>query len=96
MREAGHLAHPESPRPNINDKSLQMTNNDVQQIDIVRARTSESAEADPRPNKLHSRAEATTDEPDELDAFDLAEGQCQLSDRTWTDSLFSRPREEYL
>lgn len=73
-----------------------MTEGNVHQANEVWARINETAEHNPDIGALRSSVGAIREELAELKAFDLVEGQWILSDRAWTDWLFSGEYRKYL
>lgn len=73
-----------------------MTEGNVHQANAVWARIDETAEHNPDIGALRSSVDAIRDELAELNAFDLVDGRWVLSDRAWTDWLFSGADRKYL
>lgn len=73
-----------------------MTKGNVHQGNAVWARIDETAEAYPRFNRLRTHVSAITDELAERGDFDFVDGDWVLSDRAWTDWIFSGGDAKYL
>lgn len=73
-----------------------MTGGNVHQANEVWARINETAEHNPDLGALRNSVDAIRDELAEMNAFEFVEGQWILSDRAWTDWLFSGADRKYL
>lgn len=73
-----------------------MTRGNVHQSNAVWERIDKTAKANPRINGLRVHVSAITDELAAQDAFDFVDGNWVLSDRAWTDWIFSGEDEKYL
>lgn len=73
-----------------------MTGGNVHQANEVWARINETVEHNPDLGALRNSVDAIRDELAEMNAFEFVEGQWILSDRAWTDWLFSGAHRKYL
>lgn len=73
-----------------------MTKGNVHQANEDWARINETAEHNPDIGALRKNVNAISVELAESEAFDLVDGKWILSDRVWTDWLFSENYKKYL
>lgn len=97
---SGGLSHKRRPRlPSVlelvSERSRAMSRSNVNQSNEVWERIKETAEHHPRLSDLRNHVDAIADELAATDAFDYVDNRWVLSDRAWTDWLFSGADEKY-